>query len=217
MASATPDADSDCVSEHSIDLSDVSETIEENCDSNNFRVNTTDGQQIVPYRFEPYSQASDEDSDGPDPEVVNDDVNCVVDIGRLQNTEWCTCNNCGNMPTVNECVCCGEIDVLQLEKEMHGNLTCIVNHPGFTNCCLDEFVLRVANFAYIDHHGHHRRSQAKQHERYRYIAYRQFVRLCWGHLGKEIRVVLPSCVVTKIRQTFPSADYVGFRYACLEG
>ena len=47
--------------------------------------------------------------------------------------------------------------------------------------------------------------------RYRYTAYRQFVRWCWGYLGKEVRVVLPSCVVTKIRNAYASAQYKGFQ------
>ena len=52
--------------------------------------------------------------------------------------------------------------------------------------------------------------------RYRYIAYRQFVRLCWGHLGRDVRVSLPSCAVHMIRKTFPSADYVGFIHPYLD-
>jgi hypothetical protein len=46
------------------------------------------------------------------------------------------------------------------------------------------------------------------------MAYRQF--LCWVRrgqpLGKKKRVVLPSCVVSKIRKTFPDLDgiYEGF-------
>lgn len=36
---------------------------------------------------------------------------------------------------------------------------------------------------------------------------------CWGYLGRKIRVVIPSCVVLRIRQEFPDAggSYVGFR------
>ena len=41
------------------------------------------------------------------------------------------------------------------------------------------------------------------HRRYRYIAYRQFVRWIFGVLGKNIRVPIPSCVVTAIRVKFP--------------
>ena len=44
-----------------------------------------------------------------------------------------------------------------------------------------------------------------------YKAYRQLARWCWGYLGNEIRVVLPSCAVDKIRTAFPSDQYVGFK------
>ena len=47
--------------------------------------------------------------------------------------------------------------------------------------------------------------------KYRYASYRHFVQWCWGYLGKEIRVVLPSCVVAAIRNAFPSEEYEGFQ------
>jgi len=49
--------------------------------------------------------------------------------------------------------------------------------------------------------------------RHRYTAYRQFVRWCWHFLGREVRVVLPSCVVHTIRTAFPSDHYTGFHQA----
>ena len=58
------------------------------------------------------------------------------------------------------------------------------------------------------------RTQSKQA-----LAYRQFTRWCWGILGKEIRVVLPSRVVMCIRAHFPPPGYEddfvfeGFKYA----
>lgn len=48
---------------------------------------------------------------------------------------------------------------------------------------------------------------------YRYVAYRRFVRWIWHRLGKNMRRILPSCVVTVIRNTFPSEEYTGFKYA----
>ncbi|KAJ8353476.1 hypothetical protein SKAU_G00210430 [Synaphobranchus kaupii] len=47
---------------------------------------------------------------------------------------------------------------------------------------------------------------------YRHMAYRNVVRWCWGHLGQQIRVVIPSCAVTRIRTEFPeeSGTYTGF-------
>lgn len=49
--------------------------------------------------------------------------------------------------------------------------------------------------------------------RLRYLAYRQFVRWCWGLLGRKIRVVIPACVVLRIRATYPDDEgfYTGFR------
>ncbi|KAG1660333.1 hypothetical protein GQR58_022071 [Nymphon striatum] len=48
-------------------------------------------------------------------------------------------------------------------------------------------------------------------KKYRHLAYRQFVRWCWGFLGKKIRVVIPSCAVTAIRNAFQSDTYKGFK------
>jgi len=57
---------------------------------------------------------------------------------------------------------------------------------------------------------------------YRLVGYRHVLEwLLQGKvLGNENRIVLPSCVVTNIRQLFPSADgtYIGFKwpsYDCL--
>lgn len=46
------------------------------------------------------------------------------------------------------------------------------------------------------------------------MAYRMLVYWCWGYLGRDVRVPLPSCAVTAIRERFPSEDgiYVGFNY-----
>uniref|UniRef100_A0A1X7SHA8 P2X purinoreceptor 7 intracellular domain-containing protein n=1 Tax=Amphimedon queenslandica TaxID=400682 RepID=A0A1X7SHA8_AMPQE len=50
---------------------------------------------------------------------------------------------------------------------------------------------------------------ASNNEKYRYTSYRQLVWWCWGWLGKDVRVVLPSCAVAEIRR-FPSTTYTGF-------
>ena len=46
--------------------------------------------------------------------------------------------------------------------------------------------------------------------RHRYTAYRQLVRLCWGYLGKAIRVPTPSSTGLRIREEYPSHGYGGF-------
>lgn len=48
---------------------------------------------------------------------------------------------------------------------------------------------------------------------YRHLAYRRFVRWIWHFLGKTNRKISPACVVSKIREAFPSEQYCGFRYA----
>ena len=52
--------------------------------------------------------------------------------------------------------------------------------------------------------------------RYRYTAYRHFVRWCWGYIGKHVRIVLPSCVIHAIRTAFPSETYSGFKLPALD-
>ncbi len=49
--------------------------------------------------------------------------------------------------------------------------------------------------------------------RYRYLSYRSFVSWCWGLLGRRIRVIIPACVVLRIRSEFPDEEghYVGFK------
>ena len=50
------------------------------------------------------------------------------------------------------------------------------------------------------------------HRKYRFMVYWQLTGWCWGWLGKNIRVVLPSCAVARIRNNFPSVAYSGFKY-----
>ena len=45
--------------------------------------------------------------------------------------------------------------------------------------------------------------EGPEHKLFRHIAYRQLATWCWRILGKEIRVVLPSCAVMCIRSFYP--------------
>ena len=48
---------------------------------------------------------------------------------------------------------------------------------------------------------------------YRFAAYRQFTLLVHNRIGGIVRRVIPSCVVSKIREIFPAPDgiYTGFK------
>ena len=50
---------------------------------------------------------------------------------------------------------------------------------------------------------------------YRCMAYRRFVQCIWHRPGRHNRNILPSSVVQKIRETFPSEEYCGFKYATI--
>ena len=80
------------------------------------------------------------------------------------------------MPTVEESVCCAEIDRVSQRK---GDHNCIIGHPGFEAGHLNVYALQIAYFAYRQEHGHR---DVQLNERYRYIAYRQLARWCWGYL-----------------------------------
>ncbi|XP_066292003.1 uncharacterized protein [Branchiostoma lanceolatum] len=177
---------------------------------------------LMPYRFEPY--LSDEQSDEPSSDSDNDseaagdaianggeveiEREIPVDIERLQNTEWCSCGRCVNMDTVRESVCCREQMRVCERRERHPDIECITQHPGFPAVCLSEDVLETAYAALREDHGVNFGNDWKM-----YTAYRQFVGWCYQHLGKHVRVPLPSCTVDRIRRHFPSPDYTGFQEA----
>jgi len=46
----------------------------------------------------------------------------------------------------------------------------------------------------------------------KFLAYRKLAWWGWGYLGQHRRVVLPSCVVARIRNEFPSDDYTDHQF-----
>nr|XP_061789501.1 uncharacterized protein LOC133578987 [Nerophis lumbriciformis] len=109
------------------------------------------------------------------------------------------------MPTVDECVCCGEQERVR-EKMEGAGVQCITQHPGFQPVCLNVDVLQTAYYAYRQNYEDQSGNNWK-----RYTAYRQFVRWVYEFLGRRIRVPLPACVVAQIRTSFPSPEFVGYQ------
>lgn len=123
-----------------------------------------------------------------------------------------------------ESVCCQEVlkcimkneEVAQMEQTEVP--VCITNNPGFQAVCLNYWVLQAAWNQYKQEYGA-KAFEGPEHKKQRHVAYRQLVRWCWSVLGKEIRVVLPSCAVSCIRAYFPppglEEDFVftGFMFA----
>ncbi|XP_074607768.1 uncharacterized protein LOC141860533 isoform X1 [Acropora palmata] len=118
------------------------------------------------------------------------------------------------MPTTDESVCCMEVEQVWqkvVDQRPESHMKCVTEHPGFQSTCLDVWVHETAYYAYRQQYG---TDNQRGNEKFRYIAYRQLVRWCWGYLGKHVRVALPSCAVNKIRNTFPAdfgSSYTGLK------
>ena len=136
----------------------------------------------------------------------------------------CACENCQIMERAESCVSCQEIDQVQnklIEAVSSGECEeqpkCITQHPGFHPVCINRWVLQTAWYQYKQQHKDP--YDGAEDKLFRHIAYRQLARWCWGILGKEIRVVLPSCAVMCIRNFYPPPGpeeefvFKGFRYA----
>ena len=124
-----------------------------------------------------------------------------------------------------ECVCCQEIqevlnkndEVFEVERPQE-SYSCITNNPGFHAVCLNRWALQASWFQYKQQYGS-KAFEGPEHKIHRHIAYRQLVHWCWGVLGNQIRVVLPSCAVICIRAHFPPPgeeddhEFIGFHFA----
>ncbi|OCT70741.1 P2X purinoceptor 7 [Xenopus laevis] len=108
----------------------------------------------------------------------------------------CTCDNCIFIKDLHGCLCCQDIPETVTKTEDDG-VSCITFHPGFKAVVLNPYVLETAFCGYHPHQDFD-----FNYRSYRYTAYRQLVRWRWGYLGKNNRVLLPSCAIAKIRETF---------------
>ncbi|XP_061192279.1 uncharacterized protein LOC133200509 [Saccostrea echinata] len=174
-------------------------------------------EEIRPYNFEPLldntqGRNGSESEDSEDSDLgLHDEENAVGGIAtRRQNLAWCVCQRCQVMETDEECLCCHEIAPI-LEKIEAKHLKCITEHDGFQGNCLNIDVLEVSMYEFIDMDGPLDDNEPI-HQLYRYLAYRRFTRWIWHILGRRRRKIIPACVVSKIRQTFPSESYAGFKY-----
>ncbi|XP_035688140.1 uncharacterized protein LOC118423930 [Branchiostoma floridae] len=124
---------------------------------------------VVAYRYEPYldEQQSDgeEDLDGgqdTDNSVGNAEVGAEGGMadrsGRQENTEWCSCGHCTTMPTTTECVCCHEVQQINVKQQQLVHMMvpvpgCITLHPGLPAVCLDPWGLQCAYYHYRQDQG----------------------------------------------------------------
>ncbi|XP_062587308.1 P2X purinoceptor 7-like [Saccostrea cucullata] len=174
---------------------------------------------IQPYMFEPLGKdrstntcnsLSESDHHESHSESGRESPTSSEDVTREPVESWCNCGNCVEMPTSRENKCCRNTNIVN-GKVDEKSLQCITEHEGFIVNCLNHYVLETSYYEYIQDNGR-QNEREPIHELYRHLAYRRFVRWVYHILGKKNRRILPSCVVSKIRQTFPSQTYCGFKY-----
>ncbi|KAG0437582.1 hypothetical protein HPB47_017380 [Ixodes persulcatus] len=171
----------------------------------------TKRRKVLPYACD-LSATSDSNEASPEPAAESPDVLPRNDRRRLRDTRWCCCESrCGTMPTPVESVCCKEQHKV---KEKAGSLPCITMHRLFELYCLNRDILDLEYRKLRVCRPLSTRNIKQINAKYRYTAYCQFVWWVHGRLGKENRVTLPSCVVTRVRKEFPApnpVDYTGFK------
>jgi hypothetical protein len=168
----------------------------------------------VPYQFEPeYSDSELENI----PLLGEDNPTVNIYAGRKGSVEWCKCRICKPMPTDHESLCCAESEVIGKVK---ANYECVTENPIFSSLIVFKEALNILRHQTIRKTKSNKKKNSLAatelpNNSWRYLAYKQFV--LWVNanvaLGSGNRVVIPSCVVNKIRENFPdpTSTYTGYR------
>lgn len=123
----------------------------------------------VGYDFEPIIAAGEDDSTDNNSASGSEDTDSLNGVEledsddgdldpqqRLGNTNWCDCQNCGQMHTAIESVCCKEMNAVQyklnqldqgIEEQDH---PCITMTQRFHWICVDSDALEVAMLSMAD-------------------------------------------------------------------
>ena len=135
-----------------------------------------------------------------------------MDIGQ-----WCKCDNCSLMASEIENYCCNDsgavVEILDSDQA-----NCIVECQKFKDFTENRNVLELLAYAGSNQKLARDKDNNVKDEGLRYACYRSYLHMIkiYG-TGKAQRVVLPSCVVTKVRELYPdpSGLYTGFKQATL--
>ncbi|KAK7883918.1 hypothetical protein WMY93_027041 [Mugilogobius chulae] len=176
------DSENSIATEHSFDVEDFSPPVSPDA-ADDSELNP------LPYQFELLAQEMSElgatgGAEAAEPEIAGARTGAV--------SEWCTCGHCSSLSPV-ENICCRETPKVVRRCEQVGGMACITAHPGFEPVALNPYVLQAVYATYVQLFGE--MQETIINSCYRHLAYRNFVRWCWGYLGQHVRVVIPSCVV----------------------
>ena len=118
-------------------------------------------------------------------------------IASVNSQPWCKCGICIAMPDPDENKCCNRV-------------ICVTSYQIFRKICVDRDVLRLQILARCDLRAEPMEFTTNS---LRKAAYQQYALLKYGKLGRLNRRILPSCVVTMIRKSYPDPNdqYMGFK------
>ena len=157
-----------------------------------------------PYMFEPEKEVSSRSSSD-ESTSSNSSTNSVdTFISRVGILDSCKCQKCVEKKREIDCLCCQEVAALN-SKFNNCDTDCITESPEFTTLCLNESVLKNVLTGLHISRGDYLEDQCSNHS-LRYAAYKEFVWWIFESLGKGNRRVIPSCVIWKIRNTYPEHD-----------
>ncbi|CAI6370991.1 unnamed protein product [Macrosiphum euphorbiae] len=178
---------------------------------------------IRPYSFEP--TVNDIDMADIQPGRNEPDIPKQLEgRSKINVNDWCLCNKCIWFTTDQECICCFELEKLHKLLPHSNKKTCITEISSFSKIILDEEVLNITRQQIIVKSKNKSKkkmlsSSQPTNKMWRYICYKQFTHWInsWNSIGKGNRIVIPSCVVNKIRQKYPEQDgcYVGYKSCTL--
>lgn len=134
----------------------------------------------------------------------------LIQIIPNELESWCFCGECHKMKRRNEEICCKKHAA---SKSLHEAIStynkekyyeCITEHPGFyyNTVWYPKYWMKTGKAIARVRTKCHRRS-----------SYRNLSRFTIGFMKKHQRMVLPSCAVTQIRETFLDSSlpsYTGF-------
>ena len=142
-------------------------------------------------------------------QTESDTIDFVIhsDSSASEDGQPCNCEHCAEMENEFEQVCCRANSALIGDK--FNTEKCIAQTIAFRDVCLNVNVLQAALGTWRTFTDN---SLNISNKSYRFIAYRQYISWIYGWLGKDVRRIIPACVVKLIRDTFPAKDgvYVPF-------
>lgn len=201
-------------------------------DSGSFVQTTSDTRQEISDHFNPIlkpgsDHESDEEwvdppgyesDDDEEQEELDHTFYANINQDRLNKpvNEWCSCGGCVTMASEQESVCCHESHFITPHR---GEKKCITLVEMFTVNVVSKEGLDFGRYLYSMNipdpvKKENFLKKKLTNKNYRFCAYRMFINMIsCSDINRNVRYILPACVVSKIREKFPNLDgapYTGY-------